>query len=244
VTDSDSGGIRLVADGRRFRAMLAGRTLADSVRAQLLCEPGRHPVIYFPPSDVRSEFLSDSGGRSRCPRKGEATLWRIRLDGRDVPAAAWSYETPEAGLEAIAGHLAFEWKTMESFWQEDQRLLAHPRNPFVRIDTLATRRRVVVRCGAEVLADSNRAVLLFETGLPVRYYLPRADVAVELLAPSDARSVCPYKGEAAYFDARLPGRRIAGVAWHYPEPFAEVALIRACVCFYPERVDAIEIAES
>ncbi len=236
------GPIDLVRDGRRFRVMKAGETLADSVAAQLLCERGRHPVIYFPPADVRRDLLRQSDLTTRCPHKGEASYWTIELSGSREANAVWSYESPTAGLGAIAGYLAFDWTSVDSFWHEEQELLAHPRNPFVRIDTLRASRRVVVTAAGEVLADSQAPVMLFETGLPTRYYLPRADVALDLLAASPSRSVCPYKGEASYFTAKLGGGEIQDIAWTYPEPFAEVTEIKDCVCFYPERVDSIEVA--
>ncbi len=242
MASDDSAGIRIHRDGRRYRAVFAGSVVADSVEAVLLCERGHHPVIYFPPAAVAVGRLQASATRSHCPRKGEAGYWNLVIGERRADDAVWSYRQPLPAAAAIAGHYAFLWGALDSVWHEEQQLLAHPRNPFVRIDTLETARRVVVRAGGQVLADSGRAVLLFETGLPVRYYLPRADVAMDLLTPSPSRSVCPYKGEAGYFSAEVAGRRLEDLAWTYEAPFAEVALIRDRICFYPDRVDSIEIA--
>lgn len=235
--------IRLHQDGRRFRAVFAGETLADSCEAVLLCEGKLHPVIYFPPAAVNQDLLQTSEHKSHCPFKGDARYWSLKAEARIAENAAWSYPEPLPEAAGIAGHIAFYWKAVDSFWHEEQELLAHPRHPFIRIDTLESHRRVVVRAGGEILADSRRAILLFETGLPTRYYIPRLDVTMAALQASATRSVCPYKGTASYFSAELDGKTVTDLAWTYEEPFAEVALIKHHVCFYPERVDAIEIAE-
>ncbi len=242
MTKTTAGSIDLVKDARRFRVDKEGETLADSVDAILLCERGHHPVIYFPLADVRRDVLERSDAKTTCPRKGEASYWTLRVGDCREENAAWSYETPIAGLEAIAGHIAFDWKRMDAFWHEDQELLAHPRNPFVRIDTLKASRRVTVSVKGRVLADSSAVVMLFETGLPARYYFPRSDVALELMTESPSRTVCPYKGEASYVSAEIDGVVIEDIAWTYAAPFAEVADIRDRLCFYPKKVDSIEVA--
>ncbi|MEO1190232.1 MAG: DUF427 domain-containing protein [Pseudomonadota bacterium] len=235
--------LRLVSDARRFRAYAGGALLADSCRAQLLCEAGLHPVVYFPPGDVDVAALEQRPGRTSCPFKGEAEVWGLRRRP-DLSQAAWRYPEPKPAVAALAGHFAFAWRALESFWQEDQRLLAHPRNPFVRIDTLTSQRRVQVTAGGQRLADSQAAVLLFETDLPLRPYLSPQDLRMDLLVPSSSRSVCPYKGEARYFDLQLDGRQVKDVAWTYSDPFAEVALIKDRICFFPEMVDSITIADA
>lgn len=239
---SKPSGIGLFGDGRRYRVMAGGRTVADSIDALLLCSPDRHPVIFFPPGAVEPGVLTPSDRRQRCPERGEARYWHLSLEGRRLHDAAWSYEDPTPAIEALRGYVAFDWKAVEAVWQEEQQLLAHPRNPYVRIDTLRSPRRVLVRGGGAVLAESRRAVFLFETGLPARYYIPRDDVAEDLLLSSPTRSVCPYKGEAHYLSARLETGTLADVAWFYPAPFDEVAAIKDLVCFYPERVDSLEVA--
>ncbi|GAB5470952.1 MAG: DUF427 domain-containing protein [Rhodospirillales bacterium] len=244
MTPSERGSLRIVEDGRRFRVVFADETLADSVAARLLCEAGLHPVIYFPPDDVRQDALIASAKRSSCPFKGEARYWSVALAGRRAEDSVWSYPTPKAGAERLAGYQAFAWRAMESFWEEEQQLLAHPRNPFVRIDTLASRRRIQVRGGGKVLADSRAGVLLLETDLPLRCYLPRADVDLASLIASETRSVCPYKGVAEYFSLRTERGITADIAWSYPTPFVEVAAIKDHICFYPERVDTIALAAS
>ncbi len=243
MTGNAAHAIRLHQDGRRYRAVFAGQILADSCEAILLCEGRLHPVIYFPPDAVSQELLVPTDHRSHCPFKGDARYWSLKAGETEAENGAWSYPEPLPAVADIASHIAFYWKALDSFWHEEQELLAHPRNPFIRIDTLESQRRVVVHAGGEILADSQRAVLLFETGLPTRYYISRLDVRMTALTPSATRSVCPYKGTASYFSARLGGKPATDLAWTYEEPFAEVALIKDHICFYPERVCSIEIAE-
>ncbi len=234
--------LRLYQDARRFRAFFGDTLIADSCQAVQLCEGRRHPVIYFPRSAVKEGCLHPSTKRTTCPLKGEAGYWSLQVGGRQQQDAAWSYETPLDAVQGIAGHIAFEWSALDALWHEEQELLAHPRNPYIRIDTLKSERRVVVRAAGQVLADSRRAVLLFETGLPMRVYLPKDDVAMDLLSRSATTSVCPYKGQAAYYTAELGGRQFPDLAWTYERPFDEVALVKDHLAFYPERVDSIEIA--
>jgi len=241
MTSKDAHRIRLVQDGRRFRIVFAGETVADTVDAVLLCEEPLHPVIYVPPADIAAGVLSKTEKTTHCPFKGDASYWTVSAGGRTAENAAWSYESPIAH-EAIKGHLAFDWKAMDSFWEEETELLAHPRNPFIRIDTLPSGRRIRVTAAGQELADTTRAVILYETGLPARYYIPAADVAMDLFSDSPTRSHCPYKGVAAYKSLTLGGAERADVAWYYSDPRPEVALIKDCLCFYPERVDAIEVS--
>ncbi|MEQ8654355.1 MAG: DUF427 domain-containing protein [Kiloniellales bacterium] len=243
MTSVPAHAIRLYRDGRRFRVVFAGKTLADSCEAVLLCEGKLHPVIYFPAEAVDQDLLQATDHRSHCPFKGDARYWSITAGDVTAENAAWSYPDPLAEAAGIAGHIAFYWNAVDSVWHEEQELLAHPRNPFIRIDTLESQRRVDVRAGGEILADSRRTVMLFETGLPTRYYFPRIDVNMSALVPSTTRSVCPYKGTASYFSATLDGKTVADIAWVYEAPFVEVALIKDHICFYPERVDSIEVAD-
>lgn len=227
---------------KRFRVYLGDAAIADSVAARLLFETGHQPVIYFPPADVAMDRLTPTPHRTHCPWKGEAAYWTVSAGAKQMENAAWSYRRPLPAAADIAGYVSFEWSRVGRWMEEDQPLLGHARDPHKRIDTLPTTRRVVVRAGAQVLADSRAAVLLFETGLPVRPYLDRADVAMHLLRPSPTRTVCPYKGIASYYDAAIGGTVIRDAVWCYEDPFPEVGLIKGRLAFYPERVDTLEIA--
>lgn len=227
---------------KRFRVFLGDRAVADSVGCKLLFEAGNQPAIYFPPEDVAMDLLQATAHATTCSRKGDARYWTVAAGGRIAENAAWSYPVPKPEAQAIAGHVGFVWDKMDRWMEEDSPLLGHARNPYARIDTLATSRPVTVRAGGKVLAQSSRAVLLYETGHPARPYIDKADIRMDLLRPSATRTVCPYKGVASYFSAMIDGREIKDVAWSYPDPLPEVALIKDRLAFYPERVDALEIA--
>jgi len=137
----------------------------------------------------------------------------------------------------IRGYLAFYWKEMDAWHEEEEEVFVHPRDPYRRVDALPGARHVRVVVGGETVAETRRPVMLFETHLPTRYYFPPQDVEMDLLVPSAKRTRCPYKGEAAYWSVRAGGRELEDAAWGYPEPIPECPKIRGLVCFYPERVD-------
>ena len=223
---------------KRVRVIVGGETIADSRGVMMLHESGHQPVYYFPPSDVRSEFLVPSDRHTRCPKKGEASYWTIRVGERVVEAGAWYYPSVLPGAPPeLAGLVAFYWNRMDHWLEEDEEVFVHPRDPYARIDLLRTDRHVRVLLDGEVLADSRDAMALFETGLPPRWYLPPEDVLVEL-EPSETVTRCPYKGAARYYSVKLPGGDpVKDLVWYYPEPFPEVARIAGFVCFFNEHVD-------
>jgi uncharacterized protein (DUF427 family) len=121
----------------------------------------------------------------------------------------------------------------DEWYEEDERNLGHPRDPFHRIDVVHSSRHVKVEAGGDVLAKSSRPYLLFETHLPPRYYLPPEDVRTDLLRPSDTASRCAYKGQASYW--ALDG--VGDVAWTYGAPLREAAEVTDRIAFFNERVD-------
>lgn len=234
--------LRVEQQSKRYRVLFNGETLADSVNTRLLFEGKYHPVIYFPLADVRQDLLTASDHTTTCPHKGVASYWSVKAGDKAKDNIVWGYKTPKAPVEGIAGHVSFYWKEVDGWLEEDMPLLGHARNPYARIDTLRSGRRVTVKHRGAVIADTTRAVFLYETGLPPRYYIPREDVRMAALGPSDLKTVCPYKGEAAYLTAPLATGEVKEIAWYYPDPWPEVALIKDTVAFYPDRVDAIEVA--
>lgn len=227
--------------GRRVRAFAGGTGVVDSRRALLLLELGHLPVYYFPPADVRQELLTPTEHRTHCPYKGDAAYWNLRLPGRTVENAAWSYPQPLPERADIAGYLAFYWDALDAWFEEDDQIFAHPRSPYHRVDVLNSSRHVRVVLGGVTVAETDRPRLLFETGLPTRYYIPKLDVRLDLLEPSPSRSRCPYKGEAVYWSVRAGEQHFPDIAWSYPLPIPECPKIENLICFYNERVDAIEV---
>ncbi|WP_250036300.1 DUF427 domain-containing protein [Paractinoplanes maris] len=207
---------------RRIRVRLGPAVVADSERAVLLDEISEHgfPTYFFPYEDVRPGVLADAtGGR-----------WSVVAGGRRAEDAAWADDR----FERLQGHVTFSWETLD-WYEEDEQIFVHARSPRHRVDTLHSSRRVQVLIDGEEVADSIRPVLLFETHLPTRYYLPFADVRSDRLTASETVTRCPYKGVARYWSH--PG--LADAAWSYPDPIPEIPKIRDLVCFYDERVDIV-----
>jgi uncharacterized protein (DUF427 family) len=135
--------------------------------------------------------------------------------------------------------VTFPWDGDVDWYEEDEQVHVHARDPHSRVDVLRSTRHVVVEFDGQVVADSTRPSLLFETWLPTRYYIPADDVRMDLLEPSATSSSCPYKGTARYWSARIGGRLAPDIVWSYPEPIAENPKIRGLLCFYNEHVDLV-----
>lgn len=224
---------------RRVRVVFGGTTIADSYHVMLLREAGRLPVYYFPWADVRDEALERTQHTTSSELKGAATYWTVRVSARVAENAAWSYEAPPADGPDAKGYVAFYWNDMDVWYEEDERAFAHARDPYKLIDVRQSSRHLRVELAGTTVAETRRPKLLFETSLPVRYYIPTEDVRMELLEPSATISQCAYKGEASYWSARIGERVFVDVAWCYREPLALAAQVKDLVCFFQERVDAV-----
>lgn len=232
------GEVQVVRSIRRVRAFFDGTTIADSADTRLLLEPGRLPVYYFPPEHVRTDLLREPDPVRRG-RRGETRRWTVRVRHRSARAAVWclSGTTPE--LKPVAGLLGIAWSRMDSWFEEDEEVYVHPRSPYHRVDVLDSSRHVTVQIGDVVLAESDRPRMLFETGLPVRYYLPRDHVHHDLLQPEQGTSQCPYKGIADYWSLRpdIAGtERGERLAWGYRFPLPEVQKVAGLLAFFDERL--------
>jgi uncharacterized protein (DUF427 family) len=231
------GLIYLETSPRRIRGRLGAETVVDSLQPKLLHEHGQLPVLYFPPADVRTDLLEPTDHRTHCPWKGDASYWTLRVGEREAENQVWSYREPLAGVAGIAGHYAFYMTAMDEWLEEDEPMLGHARDPYHAIDVLDTSRHVRVSLHGEALGESRRARVLFESGLPPRWYLPAEDVRAELLEPSETTSRCSYKGFARYRSARVGGELEEDVAWIYDDPRPAAARVAGYVCFWNERVD-------
>jgi len=222
---------------QRIRALVAGEAVVDSRRARLLHETRHLPVYYFPEEDVSSELLEPSDRTTRCPHKGEARYWSIRVGERVVPDAIWAYPEPIESAAFLVGHVALDWDAADEWFAEDAQLFGHPRDPYHRIDVYPSTSHVRVVVDGEVVAESTRAQVLFETGLPPRYYLPAEDVRADLLEQSEKKTRCAYKGSASYWHVRVGGALHDDLVWAYPEPQHDAEPVRGLLCFFNERVD-------
>lgn len=221
------------------RVAFNGETIADSKRPILLREAGSLPAYYFPREDVRMDLMISNRHRISCPYKGEASYWTIRVGKKEAENAAWSYLNPAPECSEVRGCLAFEWSKMDAWYEEEEEIFVHPRDPYKRIDAVHSSRHVRVRIGGETVADTHRPCLVFETGHPVRYYIPREDVRMQLLEPSPTSTRCPYKGIASYRSVRIGDRIFKDNAWSYEETTLECPKIKRLVCFFQERAASI-----
>jgi uncharacterized protein (DUF427 family) len=239
---------------KRIRAQLGGRTVIDSTSAMLVWEPKRVVPSYAVPVDDLHAELSAEPAASERPGAGatdgsqlagrrvldpripfsvhtsDGEPLTVRSDGEERKAAA--FRPADADL---AGYVVLDFQAFDAWFEEDERNFAHPRDPFHRIDIVHSSRHVRVESGGELLAESSEPYLLFEPPLPVRYYLPRADVRTELLRPSDTKTWCAYKGRASYWS-------FAGeddLVWSYLEPLRDATEVAGRMAFFNERVDIV-----
>jgi uncharacterized protein (DUF427 family) len=220
---------------KRVRTYLGGELVADTTRPLLVWEVPYYPAYYVPAQDVRSDVLAATATTSRSPSRGTAQHFTVSAGGKEAVDAAWTY--PDSPIEELRDTIRFEWNAMDAWFEEDEEVYVHPRDPYSRVDTLHSSRHVQVAIDGVVLADSVKPVLLFETGLPARYYLPQVDVRMDLLVPTETATACPYKGTARYWSYHAGSTAAKDVAWSYPTPLAESLKVAGLVAFYNERVD-------
>ena len=224
---------------RWIRVRLGDALVADSRHALLYVTygPGPVPRTFLPTYFLPSDDLSPGVLTDRHEDDAGLTTWTVEAGGRRVERGAWMHIAPPPPLESLAGLVTFDWREL-TWFEEDEPLQAHARDPHKRVDVAPSSRHVRVELDGELLAESRRPLLLFETTLPPRYYLPREDVVAEL-QPTETVSVCPYKGVAEWFSVRAGDRVLEDVAWSYPDPIPENPRIAGLVCFLNEKVDLV-----
>jgi uncharacterized protein (DUF427 family) len=223
-----------------LRVMFVGQIIADSKRAYLLL-PGGPPFYYFPKADVRMDLFQPSDYSEESPLLGKAVYWNIKFGDKLLQNAAWTHPEPASSILDLTGYVAFDWAKMDAWFEEAEQVYIHPHDPYKRIDILQSTRQVVVIVGSEKVAESNRPTLLFETGLPTRYYLPKLDVRMDLLVPSDKVTGCAYKGLANYYSVKIGDKTIPDIAWYYRYPTPEASKISGLICFFNEKVDMLYV---
>jgi uncharacterized protein (DUF427 family) len=228
------GTVRVEPSAKRVRAYLAGRLAADTRHPSLVWEVPYYPAYYVPLGDVTAELVP-AGKTERSPSRGDAVLYDVRAGGAVAEAAAKRY--PDSPLPALRGLVRLEWSAMDEWLEEDEPVYTHPRDPYRRVDILASSRHVRVEVDGVTVAESARPVILFETGLPPRYYLPLSDVRTDLLTPTATLTHCPYKGTATYWSVDAGRGPRPDLAWAYRAPLAESQKVAGLACFYDEKVD-------
>jgi len=233
TTSEARGRVRVERGAKRIRAYLGGELVADTIRPVLVWERPYHPSYYFPREDVRTELLTADGGIAHSPSRGDGHTFTVKAGGREAPGAASRYE--ESPFEALRDAIRLDWDAMDWF-EEDEQIYAHPRDPYTRIDILSSSRNVRVEVDGVTIAESAKPTLLFETGLPTRYYLPKPQVRMDLLIPTETVSHCPYKGQAEWWSVEVGDTTHADLAWSYPSPLPESQKILGLVAFYNDKV--------
>jgi len=218
---------------RRMRARFGEVWVADSEDVVLLHEPGRYPVAYFPLGDVSPEVLEPSEHTTRHRDLGTTSWYAVRAGSQSKPRAAWQHtELPDYAGE-LKGRVAFAWRAMDAFYEEDQRIVGHAADIYHRIDIRKTSRHLAVRHGDQVIADSTRPLALYESGFAPRWYVPRADVDEAALTPAEGQTFCPYKGLCSYYDIGEARR----AAWSYEDAWTEVRRVSGLVSFEPDKIE-------
>lgn len=235
MSDKERGLLRLERGSKRVRTYLAGHAVADTTSPLLVWEKPYYPTYYFPADEVRLDLLVPTGETHHSPTRGDAQLCTVKVGGKEATKAAARYDS--SPVDALRGTVRFDWAAMDAWFEEDEEVFVHARDPYTRIDILASSRHVRVELDGVTLADSTRPALLFETGLPVRYYLPKTDVRMDLLETSDTITRCPYKGQTVHYSARVDGRLHQDVAWSYPTPLPESQRIAGLLAFYDDRTE-------
>jgi uncharacterized protein (DUF427 family) len=222
---------------RRVRGVLGGRTIFDTLGALYVFEWPFYPQYYVPVGDVDRGALVDEG-RGQDLHRGRAQRYGLRVG--DLERSGCGHLYTASNIPGLTGTIRFDWDAIDHWFEEDEEVFVHPRNPYARVDALRSTRHVRVELEGAVLAESSSPVLVFETGLPTRYYLNRTEIDEAHLVPSDTVTRCPYKGTTtAYWSAEVGGRRFADIAWSYGFPTRDLSPIAGLVSFYNERVDLV-----
>ena len=222
---------------RRMRVRFGGDWIADSENVSLLHEPGRYPVAYFPKADIAADALEPSEHSSHHRDLGPTKWHIVRAGEQSAPRGAWEHTDLPGYARELQDRVAFAWRAMDAFYEEDERIVGHAADNYHRIDIRQTSRRLVVRSGERIIADTTRPMVLYESGFAPRWYVHREDVDESALTPNDAQTFCPYKGVCSYYDSDTGDARQA--AWSYRQAYTEVARISDLISFEPDKVTVL-----
>lgn len=228
------GRLQVETSAKRVRVFLGGQLAADSYQPWLVWEKPYYPAYYLPIKDVLAELVP-TGRTERSPSRGDGSVYTVRVGKAEAPDAGLRYEN--SPIPELRDLVRLEWGAMDAWFEEDEEVFTHPRNPYHRVDILDSSRRVRVEVDGVTVAESSRPRVLFETSLPPRFYLPKLDVRLDLLERSDHVTHCPYKGQASYWSVRAGETLHPNLVWSYPSPFAESQKIAGLLAFWDERVE-------
>lgn len=224
---------------RRVRAELGGEVVIDTTAAVLVHETGIIARLYVPLEDVRPDALERTSHTSSCPFKGQASYRTLRAGGATAENALWVYDEPIEAAAWLRGYAGCYLDRLDRWFDEDEEVPGF-RDPYHRVDVRRTSRHVVVRARGEVVAESRAALLLSETGVPNRFYVPRDDVRATLHGPTETTSTCPYKGVASYWTVELAdGTRLDDAAWTFAQPSGDAAAVQDHLSFWGDDIDVV-----
>ncbi|PZS26000.1 MAG: hypothetical protein DLM59_19085 [Pseudonocardiales bacterium] len=231
---AERGRVRVEQGHKQVRGYVSGALVFATTRPVLVWEVPYYPAYYVPVEDVVAD-LKATGEVRHSPSRGDSDVLDVHAGGVTVPAAAVRYAA--SPIPELRDLVRFDWEALDDWFEEDEPIYTHPRDPYTRVDVLASSRNVRVVVDGVTVADSSSPRILYETGLPPRFYLPMTDVRMDLLQPSSTRSHCPYKGEASYWSLTIEGSGHDDAFWAYRSPFPESQKIAGLGCFYNEKVD-------
>jgi uncharacterized protein (DUF427 family) len=234
MSESSRGSVRVEQGQKRVRIYLNNELVADTRSPFLVWEKPSYPTYYLPESDVRASLIPTSE-TSHSPSRGDGEVLHVKVATATAERAALRY--PDSPLEPLRGLVRFDWNAMTEWLEEDEPVYTHPRDPYHRVDILASSRHVRVELDGVTVAESRQPRILFETGLPARHYLPLTDVRMDLLRPSATVTHCPYKGAAGYWSVDTGQQVHQDIVWIYRVPLPESQKIAGLVCFYDEKAD-------
>ncbi|MFI5733277.1 DUF427 domain-containing protein [Kribbella sp. NPDC051587] len=217
---------------RRMRVRFGGRWIADSEDVVLLHEPARYPVAYFPLDALEAGVLAPAERTTQHRDLGTTTWYTVTVDDTSKARAAWQHTGLPDYAGDLKGRVAFAWRAMDAFYEEDERIVGHAADAYHRIDIRQTSRHLVVRDGDRVVADSKRPLVLYESGFAPRWYVPRDDLDEAALAKVAVQTFCPYKGVCSYYDIGTTSQ----AAWSYEDAWTEVRRVSGLVSFEPDKV--------
>ncbi len=221
---------------RRIRAVLDAHVVVDTTSALYVWEWSHYPQYYIPVEDIDHAVMRDEQNEQKLSG-GTARRFALQIGEIVRPAALLIYGD-DTTVEGLAGRARFEWDSLDAWFEEDEQVFVHPRDPYTRVDALRSTRNVRIQLDGVVLAESSSPVLVFETGLPTRYYLNRTDVDFTHLIPTDTVTACPYKGiTSGYWTVQLGDASYPDIAWVYDFPTRELLPIAGLIAFYDEKVD-------
>ena len=234
MTENSRGSVRVEQGPKRVRAYLNGELVADTRTPFLVWEHPYYPTYYVPASDVRASLIP-TGEIAHSPSRGDGQVLHVKVATATGERAALQY--PDSPLERLRDLVRLDWNAMSEWFEEDEPVYTHPRDPYKRVDILASSRHVRVEVDGVTVADSRQPRILFETGLPPRYYVPLTDVRMDLLRASDTVTHCPYKGAANYWSVDVGRGAHEDLVWIYRAPLPESQKVAGLACFYNEKAD-------